>query len=61
MQERYSSVAGDEVRASLAKVISLAGLSRVGKAVAEVEAGQGGDAGQSGYASGYAEGAVATG
>ena len=64
MQERYSSVAGDEVRASLAKVISLAGLSRVGRGVAEVEAGQGGpsgDAGQSGYASGYAEGAVATG
>ncbi|HEX3905779.1 MAG TPA: hypothetical protein VH853_23335 [Polyangia bacterium] len=29
MQERYSSVAGDEVRAGLAKVISLAGFTRV--------------------------------
>jgi integrase len=28
MQERYSSVAGDEVRAGLAKVISLAGFTR---------------------------------
>ena len=28
MQERYSSVAGEEVRAGLAKVISLAGFTR---------------------------------
>lgn len=44
MQERYSSVAGDEVRAGLAKVISLAGFTR----------DRGERNPESGYGSGYA-------
>ncbi len=44
MQERYSSVAGEEVRAGLAKVISLAGFSRA----------SGERNPESGYAGGYA-------
>jgi hypothetical protein len=44
MRERYSSVAGDEVRAWLAKVISLAGFTRV----------RGERNPESGYGGGYA-------
>jgi hypothetical protein len=44
MQERYSGVAGDEVRAGLAKVISLAGFTR----------DRGGRNPERGYGGGYA-------
>jgi integrase len=57
MQERYSSVAGEEVRASLAKVIALAGFGRV----AGVDAKGTLHGHQSGYAGGYAGGDSSTG
>ncbi len=59
MQERYSSVAGEEVRASLAKVISLAGLARASGVKAESAIGRE-DHHKSGYAGGYAAGKSST-
>jgi hypothetical protein len=55
MQERYSSVAGEEVRSSLAKVISLAGFGRVATVAVDGTVGRSHNH-QSGYASGYAAG-----